>query len=202
VLPSKYENNYGVRALTGEFPRVGKLEQILLRQSRRGPILSVADTEAIAGLGLLGDRKTGNMTAAPLPELAVHDLAQPTSKRQVTLIQAEHLPVIASLLGMQALDAAILRRNLVISGINLLAARSLFKDQAMVIRIGDVLLEVTGPCEPCSRMEEALGKGAYNAMRGHGGVNARILSGGMLHIGDAVKCELVTDNSQRQIGLF
>jgi len=202
VFPSKNENKYGVRALTGEFPRMGKLEQILLRQSRRGLIRSVADTEAIAGLGLVGDRKTGNMTTAPLLELAVNDLSQPTSKRQVTLIQAEHLPVIASLLGMQSLDATILRRNLVVSGINLLAARSLFKDQAMVIRIGDVVLEVTGPCEPCSRMEEALGKGAYNAMRGHGGVNARILSGGMLHVGDAVKCELVTDNSQRQVGLF
>ena len=76
-----------------------------------------------------------------------------------------------------------------VSGINLLAAKSLFKDDPMRLIIGNVELEITGPCEPCSKMEGVLGKGAYNAMRGHGGVTARIVIGGELIIGDVVSCQ-------------
>jgi MOSC domain-containing protein YiiM len=73
-----------------------------------------------------------------------------------------------------------LRRNLLISGINLLA----LKDRPF--RIGAVLLEGTGLCHPCSRMEAVLGPGGYNAMRGHGGITARVLESGELHVDDAL----------------
>ena len=71
---------------------------------------------------------------------------------------------------------------------HLLAAKSLFKDQLMQIMIGDVILQITGPCEPCSKMETTLGKGGFNAMRGHGGMNAKIIKSGILKIGDSVAC--------------
>lgn len=77
-------------------------------------------------------------------------------------------------------EPAILRRNVIVSGINVIALKG------ARFRIGESLLLGTGPCEPCSRMEEALGPGGYNAMRGHGGITARVLEAGRINIGDAV----------------
>lgn len=101
-------------------------------------------------------------------------------KRAVTLLQAEHLAVIAALSDTPELVPELLRRNLLISGLNLAATRGCSLD------ISGVRLRVTGPCAPCSRMEEALGPGGYNAMRGHGGWCAEVLAGGTVRLGAPV----------------
>jgi len=168
-----------LRELTAAFTHSGRIESIWLRPARRAPMQVVEHTEAIAARGLAGDHRA----ARPSSSAA-------SGPRQVTLILAEHLPVIAALLRLSEVNPAALRRNLVISGINLVAARSLLRDQPLILRIGaEVVLQLTGPCEPCSRMEENLGTGGYNAMRGHGGMNARILTGGRIARHDTVVCE-------------
>jgi len=125
---------------------------------------SVVEAQAAADRGLEGDRASG----------------RPGGKRQVTLIQAEHLPLIAGFVGLPEVSPALVRRNLVVSGLNLNALNN------KRFYVGDVLLEATGHCHPCARMEEALGLGGYNALRGHGGLTARVLTSGVIRIGDVV----------------
>ena len=100
--------------------------------------------------------------------------------RQITLIQYEHLATIASLLGIDAVAPETLRRNIAVSGINLLALKG------HAFKLGEVTLQFTGLCHPCSRMEELFGPGGYNAVRGHGGITARIIVGGRIALQDRV----------------
>lgn len=146
-------------------PYPGRLEVILLRRERRTTPVRVEHVLALPGRGLEGDHRSDRTS---------------TSARQVTLIQAEHLPLIGAFSRSDATPER-LRRNLIVSGINLLA----LKDRRF--RIGSALLEGSGLCHPCSRMEEALGPGGYNAVRGHGGILARVLEEGTLSVGDSVE---------------
>lgn len=178
-----------IHDLRSTLPRAGRLEWIGLREGRRLPVLSVPQAQAHPLVGLLGDHgKTAPPRLTALSgepgEVATpaHAPAIPggPGRRQVTLIQAEHLPVIAALSGLETVPAELLRRNLLVSGIALLA----LKDRRFWV--GEVLLEGTGECHPCSRMEENLGPGGYNAVRGHGGLTARVIRGGRLRVGDPV----------------
>jgi len=153
-----------IHQLMATLPQQGRLDWIGLRPARRAEINVVQQAELVTGYGVKGDRSA----------------KKAGGKRQVTLIQAEHLPVIAACAGLDEVTPEMLRRNLLISGINLLA----LKDKTF--RVGEVLLEYTGLCSPCSYMEEVLGAGGYNAMRGHGGIAARIIKGETIALGDRV----------------
>ncbi|MEM1285512.1 MAG: MOSC domain-containing protein [Pseudomonadota bacterium] len=149
-----------LKALIERIAQPGRLEWIGLRPERRASVIRVGQAD-VAEAGLVGDRSRAGM-------------------RAVTLIQHEHLSAIGAYLGQEPVDPSLLRRNLVISGINLLALKE------RTIRIGSATLAITGPCAPCSRMEDALGDGGYSAMRGHGGVTASVVAGGIIRIGDQV----------------
>jgi MOSC domain-containing protein YiiM len=154
-----------VKTLLTTLPHAGRLELILLRPERRAPPLRVERARALPGRGLAGDHRSARGS---------------DSARQVTLLQAEHLGVISALSGTAATPEG-LRRNLIVSGINLLALKE------RRFRIGGAVFEGAGLCHPCSRMEEALGPGGYNAVRGHGGLLARVLEEGELRVGDALE---------------
>lgn len=150
--------------LMATLPRAGKVEWIGLRPARDEAMIAAGTVEATAGAGLVGDRYKGG-----------------SGKRGITLIQAEHLPAIAALAQRPDLMPALLRRNVVVSGIPLIALKQ------RRFRIGTAIFEGTEECDPCSRMEDALGPGGYNAMRGHGGLCARIVEGGTFGLGDALE---------------
>lgn len=152
-----------LKQLTDNLPQQGIVEWIGIRPARNAPLQFLEQVKVEASLGLVGDHYTSR-----------------DGKRQVTLIQAEHLGAVASMLGIDAVNPATVRRNIVVRGINLLALKG------KSFSVGDALLEFTGLCHPCSRMETGLGSGGYNAMRGHGGITARVLRSGIVKTGDAV----------------
>ncbi|KAB7733128.1 MOSC domain-containing protein [Rudanella paleaurantiibacter] len=158
-----------IKDLLKSFPRTGRVVWIGLRPERRGPVAEVEQVLASVEEGLLGDHYAGRRDSPA------------SGKRHVTLIQAEHLPAIGSYLGRDTVNPAELRRNLVVSGLNLLT----LKDTRF--RIGKAVLEYTGECHPCTKMEATLGPGGYNAVRGHGGITARVVEGGEIRLGDTVE---------------
>ena len=151
--------------IKSSFPNTGRVEWIGLRPSREEPMNQVDKVEVKPHNGLVGDRFQG----------------KPGAERQVTLIQREHLEAVAKLLGQDQIDPALTRRNIVVSGINLTALKG------TRFKIGNVVLQGTGPCAPCSKMERNLGAGGYNAMRGHGGITASVIEPGKIAVGDPVK---------------
>jgi MOSC domain-containing protein YiiM len=148
----------------------GRVKWIGVRPAKGTPMKVVDEVVAIAGRGLEGDRAS----------------AREGHKRQVTLIQAEHLDVVAKLAGVRKIDPARLRRNLVVSGINVV---SLLKKK---FRIGDLVLVGTDTADPCFQMEEL-----EAPMAGMGGITARILVGGTMHVGDRVTLDAPETAGQR-----
>ncbi len=152
-----------IKELIQNLPQQGKVEWIGVRPDKKAP-LQVINSVQVLIKGLQGDHYAGR-----------------SGNRSVTLIQAEHIDAIASLLHKNKIDPAELRRNLVISGINLLALKG------RKFKVGTVILKMTGLCHPCSRMEEILGDGGYNAVRGHGGMTACVISPGTIKLSDNVE---------------
>ena len=151
-----------IKILMQQFSKPGKLVWIGVRSGHRQQVLSVETVTADTEQGLIGDRYQGR-----------------SGKRQVTLIQWEHIKVLEAFTDL-TITPEMLRRNLVVEGINLLAL------QKQKFRIGDTVLQATGLCHPCSRMEQVLGEGGYNAMRGHGGLTARVVTSGVMRLGDVI----------------
>lgn len=142
----------------------GRLQWIGVRSKRRGNVEHLERAQLVTAQGIDGDHYQSSRNGA----------------RQVTMIAEEDIQAVASFLGRARIAPEILRRNIVTKGINVIVLKN------RRFRIGAAVLEGSGECAPCSLMEDVLGPGGFNAMRGHGGITARIIEGGEITVGDTV----------------
>lgn len=131
------------------------------------PTLDVAEVDVRAGLGLVGDRYFG---------VAAHFNAQ------VTFVAWEVFAEVQRTLGRDDLSPALMRRNIVVEGIPL--NQLIGQEFTIVDSAGaSVRLQGASHCAPCAWMDAALGPGAWQSLKGRGGLRARILSDGVLRRG-------------------
>lgn len=122
-------------------------------------IVEVEAVECVAGQGLKGDRFFGY---------------RPDYKGQVTLFAAEIFAGLCEALGLKGVSPSALRRNVVVSGVDL---------NALIgtrFELQGVQLEGVEECRPCYWMDQALKPGAEAWLKSRGGLRCRILSDGWL----------------------
>lgn len=119
----------------------------------------VDSVECVAGRGLRGDRYFDHKV---------------DYKGQVTLFSLETHERLCARLGLEAKSVDMYRRNIVVSGVDLNALIG------QEFEIQGVRFLGTEEARPCYWMNRALGEGAEEALRGAGGLRARILSDGVL----------------------
>ena len=124
--------------------------------AHRLPMRAVDDIEAVANRGLSG---------------CAH--AQPGGLRQVLLMDLETLEAMN-------LHPGVIKENITVRGLDVRALRP-----GQRVRIGEALLEVTVPCEPCKRMED-IRAGLKQELRGRRGMLCRVVETGRMRVGDPI----------------
>lgn len=157
--------------------RVGLVAGLAFRGRRRAP-MELADTlEMTTDAGISGDHKGARFPNRQVTILSLEDW-------QAALADLAEYEAASRL----ALDDAPLdspwttrRANVLIAGVDLPKIRG------AMLALGDVRLEITGPCVPCARMDEAR-PGLLKALARHnrGGATAKVITGGPLTVGDPV----------------
>ena len=137
-----------------------KVIALHLCQGQRQPMIPVQEAVAISDLGLEGDRH-----------------ARKGSARQVLVMDKETLDGLG-------LTPGVIKENITVEGLDL---SSVMAGQVFFIG-GEVTLEATGPCEPCSRMDE-IRPGLRVDLLDQRGIVTMVISGGTLRVGDAVRLE-------------
>src|SRR5467141_4899297 len=149
----------------------GRVECIHFAISEGEPMRATARIRVLAGIGLEGDRyATGRG----------HFSRMTGTGRALTLIEAEVLESLRDSLGI-ALRPGEARRNVTTRGIAL---------NALVghrFRIGSVLCEGARLCEPCSYLEDQLGKPLLHPLLHRGGLRSDVLEDGEIGVGDDVR---------------
>lgn len=148
----------------------GEIINIFITSTGGAPLRSVPSANAVAGVGLEGDRySSGDGTFSKKASLGM----------QVTLIESEALQGLEREYGIK-LDPVHSRRNLLTRGIAL--NHLVNRDFA----VGDVRLRGIKLCEPCGHLERLTQDGVKKGLIHRGGLRAQILSGGTIRVGDRI----------------
>jgi MOSC domain-containing protein YiiM len=126
------------------------------------PVVDVPEVRCLAGRGLEGDRF-----------LDFKD----DYKGQVTFLAWETYEQMCERFGVRDKGPAVFRRNVITEGMDLNALIG------VEFELQGVRLFGTQECAPCHWMNSAFAEGAEAALKGHGGLRARILSDGVLRAG-------------------
>ncbi len=149
----------------------GSVVSIHISPAAGQPMETVPEARAVAGRGLEGDRYAlgiGYYSKTPGP-----------GGRELTLIETETLEALGAL-GIK-LSAAESRRNVATLGVplNHLVGRE--------FQVGTVRMLGTRLCEPCKYLDGLTQAGAMTALLHRGGLRARILTDGLIRVGDTIK---------------
>jgi MOSC domain-containing protein YiiM len=156
----------------------GRVESIFIAERSGQPMRLVVEVVGEAGRGLLGDRHCRPSDAPPLaPDDRVPD---------VSLVEAEVLEFLRAEYGIE-LSGAETRRNVVTRGVRL---HDLIGRQ---FQLGGLLCEGIEVCQPCVHVQQKVGKPILKPLAHRGGLRARILRSGTVHVGDSIQAvEVVT----------
>jgi len=150
----------------------GVVEGIYVAPKGSAAMERVEEVRTIEGCGIDGDRYckgTGFWT--PYGDVC-----------EVTLISSEDLDYIQNELGISVKNGEH-RRNIVTHGINLSGLRK------KRFRIGKTVLEYDRPRPPCRHVQDLTQPGMTRALKGRGGICARVVEGGVLRTQDAIEVE-------------
>ena len=128
------------------------------------PLVETPRIECVAGHGIRGDR--------------FYDYRE-NYKGEITFFSAEVFEALRRHFGLTSLSAGAVRRNVIVSGIDL---NSLIDAD---FEIQGVQFHGTEHCRPCFWMNTAVAPGAEEFLAGRGGLRARILSDGFIAVGEA-----------------
>jgi hypothetical protein len=129
------------------------------REPDAHPVRELTDVECVAGKGLRGDRYFGY---------------REDYKGQVTFFAWEVYKDLCKQLSVLDKGPSVLRRNVIVEGVDLGA----LVDSEFTIQ-GVKFLGVE-ECSPCYWMERAFGPGAEEALKGRGGLRAKVVTSGKL----------------------
>lgn len=128
------------------------------------PLIEVPQIECVAGQGIRGDR--------------FYDYRD-DYKGQITFFSLEVFDRLSAHFGLTNKSPGSLRRNVIVSGIDL---NELIGEEFSVQGVG---LRGTAHCKPCYWMNQAVAPGAEEFLAGNGGLRAKILTNGVIAVGDA-----------------